>query len=491
MLERLQLPFPMWRVHYQLNGGHRRTLLVSLVVASVVAVGVLGYQRFNPREPIGDICAGALATLAVVQCFVLLAGGCNTVHRALQKDYESRMIESHRLTPMTNIGVVLGYMFGAPLQLLALAATILLCGLGLCLVGDIEPGPWVLGNLLIAITAIPLWALVVVLGMRVGKPINPMAFLIAAGALSVPLSMLPGIGLLFGIYSVGLAVAVASGNMPPNSGAIAVSGAVHVVFAVYWVVIAATKYRRPELPALNGWRGLALIVLWTLLGVGGIVGYETIVKRGMRSIYQNEFLTVQWVITLTSLLPIVAMVCAATADYALLMRRGRQPRGWTDRFPDLGGVFIVAMTATALAWLLTSQALSESLEVDFRQGAPASAQAAYDQNWAWAITAAAMVCAGLSARALMLLLPRGHDSQRRGGLLAVVVLVSWWALPPLFDQIRVVYAAGASYSGFIWGFSPPGLVIAAWSLPAIAVESGLVVLVTTTVILTVLTARVR
>ena len=47
-----------------------------------------------------------------IQAALLVLHGCNAIHRVLLRDYQTRMFESHRLTPMSNHAVVLGYLIG-------------------------------------------------------------------------------------------------------------------------------------------------------------------------------------------------------------------------------------------------------------------------------------------------------------------------------------------------------------------------------------------
>jgi hypothetical protein len=50
MRERFQLPMPFWRVQYQLLGGHRRVLFLTLLYASVVLFGAIALSAIQPQR---------------------------------------------------------------------------------------------------------------------------------------------------------------------------------------------------------------------------------------------------------------------------------------------------------------------------------------------------------------------------------------------------------------------------------------------------------
>ena len=120
MGERVQLPWPMWRVQYQLLGGFRRLSAIVLVCAVVLVAGIFGLRRLGMPDPFTAVAGTALNFRTGIQVFLLILGGCQAVYRAMLRDHEGKMKESHRLTPMSNITVVLGYLFGSTLQISSL-----------------------------------------------------------------------------------------------------------------------------------------------------------------------------------------------------------------------------------------------------------------------------------------------------------------------------------------------------------------------------------
>lgn len=54
----------------------------------------------------------ALLILLGIQSVLLLIAGAGWVRRAVQRDFSSNMIDSHRLTPMTGWTAVFGYIIG-------------------------------------------------------------------------------------------------------------------------------------------------------------------------------------------------------------------------------------------------------------------------------------------------------------------------------------------------------------------------------------------
>ena len=119
MSERIQLPIAMWRLQYNLLGGNRRMIGGAGVYALALIVGAYGCRRVFGDESLADVASTMIKVLAAIQIFIAVLVGCNAVHRASLRDFESKMIESHRLTPMTSVTVVLGYLFGTTLQIQA------------------------------------------------------------------------------------------------------------------------------------------------------------------------------------------------------------------------------------------------------------------------------------------------------------------------------------------------------------------------------------
>ncbi len=119
MDEGIRFPNAIWWVQGRLVGG-RKVLLLGMVYVCALAALLFLVRWLEPDLTPKELVIGAIKFLSVVQCLILVIGGCNAVFRAINRDHTTQMLQSHRLSPMSSMGVALGYAFGANLQVLLL-----------------------------------------------------------------------------------------------------------------------------------------------------------------------------------------------------------------------------------------------------------------------------------------------------------------------------------------------------------------------------------
>jgi hypothetical protein len=438
-------------------------LMVIIVSAAILVVGFLSIQRLFQKEPLSAVVNGTLNFLAALQAFIAAFGGCNAVHRAMLRDYETKMIESHRLTPMSNGGVVLGYLFGSTLQIMLVLIVVALFGAVLGLLGGVPVASWFYGNLLVFLGAVTLWSLVVFSGMRPAKPVNPAGVILAVALLGhIGLLVLPAAGLLLSVYPIAMGVALLMGATTPSGPAIALLTLLSVLLTAFWIVAAATKYRRPDLPALNASRGLILLCIWLLLGAFGIIAYSRAGAVIPLAWSGPDVTATQWATTLALSLLIALVPLNGAVECRILIRGGAAARDWVDRVPDwlvavLGGLMICLVMALA-GLPLWPTLIGGSVD-------PAQLGAVY---WrAWLYTLAACVLALLFARGLLVVAYSFFKSPRGP---AGALILATWAGPLLLDYILADvfrdYGEALTFS-WLFGCSPPGTIVAVWKeLPA-------------------------
>ena len=486
MPERFQLPIPMWRVQHQLLGGNRRMLMVIIVSAAVLVVGFLTIQRLFQTEPFSTVVSGILNFLAALQAFIAAFGGCNAVHRAMLRDYETKMIESHRLTPMSNGSVVLGYLFGSTLQISVVLFVVTMFGAVLALLAAVPLASWFYGNLLVVMGAVTLWSLVVFSGMRPAKPVNPAGVILAVALLGhVGLLLLPAAGLLLSVYPIAMGVTLLMGATTPSGPAIALLTLLSVLLTGFWIVAAAAKYRRPDLPALNASRGLILLCIWLLLGAFGIIAYSRAGAVVPLAWSGPDVTDTQWAITLALSLLVALVPLSGAVECRILIRRGVAPRDWLDRVPDwlvavIGGVMICLVMALA-GLPVWPTLIGGSLE---------SAQRGAVFWRAWLYTITACVLALLFARGLLVVAYSFLKSPRGP---AGVLILATWAGPLLLDYILADvlrdYGQPLTYS-WLLGCSPAGTIIAVWMKIPVPLWHGFIVQLVLALVLSVAAWRV-
>ena len=112
------VPNSIWWVQLRLLGGARKVVVNGLAYAMVLTFAILVCRRIFSYMSTTQYCDAALSIMVIVQCLVLIAGGCNAIHRAVARDSSSKMAESHRVSPLSAGAVVVGYMIGPTLQIL-------------------------------------------------------------------------------------------------------------------------------------------------------------------------------------------------------------------------------------------------------------------------------------------------------------------------------------------------------------------------------------
>ena len=78
---------------------------------------------------------------------------------AIRGDLNSRMIESHRLMPITPAEAVFGYMLGGASQVLLLAALNFVIGAVLCAMGGLQTDRWILSTGVLLVFAVFVWSI--------------------------------------------------------------------------------------------------------------------------------------------------------------------------------------------------------------------------------------------------------------------------------------------------------------------------------------------
>ena len=472
MHERFHLPLSLWKVQYHLLGGHRRVAGVAVIYATLLIVGALAFRRLMRLDPLPQVAGLLVNGLSVIQVLVLFLGGCNAVYRCTLRDHQTRMVESHRLTPMSSLSVVLGYLSGSTLQIGILFLINLAFGLVLQGLAGSPVGPWMYGNTLLLTGAVMLWALMVFSGMRLAKPISPGPILLGVGLLGVAAGVfVPGAALFLAAYSVMFGCWTITGLFTVAPLAVIGVMAVNLLLTAFWMFAAAAKYRRPDLPALNAVRGLLFLFLWLSLATVGIVAFDAVTSTRMIRFHDETHLRVQWIATMISSLIVASVAVSGAVQCRLLVARGAAPRDWTDH---VSGGF--AAVAAALLICLVMALVGGSVWVDLYRpmGVSANLNPALPL-WLWGYTVAACVLAMLTIRAVFVI----SGAFLRSAPVAVGLFVVFaWGGPPLVDLIRanvVQDGWGPLVLSVLLGCSPAGTIAAVWAPVAIPVWPGLLI----------------
>ena len=490
MSEQLRLPLPIWQLQYHLVGGHRRMIITLVCAVSVLAIGILGTYRLV-GQPFAVIGGYILWFHTGIQAFIMILSGCNAVYRAMLRDHQSKMIESHRLTPMSNMTIVTGYLIGPNLQTLLLFCVFTVSGAIVSRASGLPVDAWVYGNLMLLIGAVMVWSASVFLGMRQEKPINPAPIVVGLSVLSFPIGMVPALGLFTGFYACYLSLwLMAAAPKIPTQATIMIIG-VCLAYTLFWISTAAVKYRRPDLPALTGARGLFLLGMSLLFGTGGIIAFERIATSSpsLQEFYKSSLVRTQWLVTMNGALLLAAIVTSGAVRCRVLGSRGTALRGRSDRMSPLtiailSAVLVCAIMAgvgSSIWWTLLPRIESDrSLDN----------VAHYALIWAWTLTACLL--ATLTLRTVLETAFRSLSSPK---VLVIVFLIVTWGVPPLIDSIHMTYlrevrGIGVDY-GWLTAACPPGMLAAIWGPLDIRLWPGLVTQIGVLLILILVARRAR
>lgn len=477
MRERWHLPLAMWRVHFDLLGGNRRGGLIALGYVIAMAVGLYLFRRALPDMSIADFSAGFVNFLIAAQGLILVAGGSTSIYRAMLRDFDLRMLESHRLTPMSNWSVVLGYVTGPTLQILFIAGLNLMVGSLFSLIGNKPLIAWLGGNALMLLGASVFWSFTVFIGLRRAKPLNPTAFLALVGMFAVPTMSIPAIGSFIGIYPIMSGFIIAREDMKIPLGLVAAVSIVSMVIVTFWFSLSAAKYRRPDLPALNGLRGLILLVIWMLLGITGMHIFSASATAIPNPTEFDDPVSIQLLVMVIGAMLISWVPISGAIECAIIVGRGGSPRNFGDRMRDRN---VTILSATAIIGLISvfaatawKQLISPGL----------SGPSRFLNGWVeprmlygWLPVGLAVLFSAMTANGVFRTFYARAPMQRAR---AIMILVALTVVPIALDLARVGFAldefsnSDPAFSGLI-GFSPIGVVLAVLtSSQNLALELGL------------------
>ncbi len=482
MRESFRLPTPIWIAQYHLSGGRSRLIGIPLIYAASVCLGLFGFRRVFLDTTLTAYAEGAIHFIGVFQCAIAILWGCNAVYRAMVRDYETKMMESHRLTPLGDMTVVLGYVFGPTIQAMCLLLVNFFIGAILTTLGGspiVSLTGWLQGNLLIASAAVMMWTMAVFLGMRLGKPISPAGIIIVAGMLSALfLIVLPGAGLILGNYAVFLGYSLLTMSNTVPGAAMGIVVAANLILTIFWLTIAATKYRRPDMPAFNARLGGVFLVIWLVVSAIGILAFQGITQRSMVSFSDPELLATQWVAALIASLIVASVAINGTAVCNFLTKNGTASRGWPDRIPCWAVTLVAVALICGMMATVGFGAWRELFLVfdPVREMEVLDARAA---KIAWAYTVVTILLALIVSRGVLV---STIAIARKPNIVGYVFLIFIFAAPPIADAaFAIALADHFEEPMFSWlmGGSSPGTLIAVWLdlpinlKPGLAIQAGL------------------
>ncbi len=447
---------PVGWAQVQLVGGVRKLLMICGAWAGLVLiVNVLIYRGIAAAEHISlsAFADGSLAVLLFIQTGLMFLVGAGAIKKAIQRDFTTEMITSHRSTAMTGRSAVLGYLTGPTAMVLSITVVNWVACTVLSALGDTPVlGPTVMFGIL-GCLALMTWTLAVLVGLGTRGTMSIVGVVIviaiATGAQEV-FRVLPGLALLLSFSSVsGLSSGTAISSIDPSFLIpIFVSLLAQGILAGIFFEAAARKYARDDVLAFTPVLAYALLAACAFLCTLGLVywpeptmmagmgGFGPVIESGI------QVIATLGVLILVAMLP-VANAARRSARWAAHKAKdaafaGRRPRPFVE--------------APIIATLLVFGILAALFE-----NRPALVYGWY--QFPVGETAAYLACAFLLA-----LVPIGgllrfvYATVPKAGWYLAFYLILFWAVPPLLDlgseAIRAP-AMGASRT-WLFGCSPMG-----------------------------------
>ncbi len=475
----IRLPNAIWWVQFRLTGGRKVLYRAGLYAMGLVSCLMSATWLF-PDPTFRELVTAGIKILTALQCGMLLFVGCSAVHKAVNRDYTTKMLESNRLAPMTGRSVVLGYILGGASQPILLWLIGVLFGGAVLRIAGLPITPWLAGNLLLMSTAAMLWGATVFLGVGDSKPVNPVGLLVVGAMMGWMIVMaMPGLGFVFGAYSIvaswhamtggfvmeGPATAVTkSGSLTSTSISLLI--VLNMAMTLIWATAASNRYRRPDRAGLILPLAIIFLIAWTLACGGGIPLFEKfgvgdVIGNGSKNMPQLQFISALALSMLCSILPI-SVTCI---DWARRVK-GTYVRSWTERVPSrlmvlLGTIIVCSILGLVDVQWQTGEKI-EDVEVMF------ATRFSQDTMARWATTAVVIFSSLLAIDGYLRILYL-RKARAGGNVAGLVFLV--WLLPPLLDYlVSLFWHANQSESlatarpSFIFGCSPFVTLVGTWDL---------------------------
>ncbi|MGE3181193.1 MAG: hypothetical protein AB7N71_06140 [Phycisphaerae bacterium] len=283
---------PFWNLHYRITGG-RRTILIylGLFIVLMAAVWYVTYRfhlsEYNGQpsqrqrdELLGKASATALIWVSVAQgAFVLLMAPF-AIRKAVMRDSENGMLESHQLAPMNGLRIALGYLTGPPIVSWLLFATGLLMGVifaglrakGVGALPGSAAGQWFGTQLVFLSLSVLYCTATLLLSLHSPKKSVTSPFLLVFFLpFLVPLS--PGVAILIGAAGLVLFSGMTTGIGPSAqmvTETIALSVLAQAAFALLFLFAASQKVRANRMTVFGVPLGALFVGLFGVVSLAGI-----------------------------------------------------------------------------------------------------------------------------------------------------------------------------------------------------------------------------
>jgi len=374
---------PLFWLHLRIGGSTRTNIIIVSIYSLIIIVFAAStyYVITSDTRPAdlpavqGQFSAVWLSVITAAQGVFLLLLAPSALRKAVQRDFDTGMMESHRLSPMSNLKIVLGYLTGAPVQAWLLYAASLvfgsyfagsyamaspggLIGLHTALAG------WYLAQGCILTLSLLFCSMILLVALATRGKTNAAGLVVLIGVFGGwgAVLFVPGVALLLGLMSgVMMGQFIMKGAMPGDPSVIVVAAGMQLLFSLLLLAAACGKLRRPERPLFSLRLGLALLAAWGVTLVVGVriaPSYDWLFNEWGEYFYA-QLIASTFAFVLVSLFPLYsAAVTKFDDDQAKTYGEPKRTRGL---FPPRFMPVLLAASALLCMYLMLQSADSDAL----------------------------------------------------------------------------------------------------------------------------------
>lgn len=438
---------PLGWVQLKLFGGMRRMVVLATFYAGLILMlHILLYyamKAVEPSDPLLRLVNITYNFMLVVMAAVLLLGGPVAIKNAIQRDFTTDMISSHRLTAMSGQTTALGYLTGCLSQIITLTiVNWLICTILALLSGISVVVPSLALVYLVGLTGLfCTFGLLLALCTRGKVSIAAVVVILAIVSRTPAVDYFPGLSLLFGAFLFQDFPWKTPG--PQVVGLLAAALVAQAAFAATFFLAASRRTWRDDVPAFTPQLGFILLALSALLTA---VGQRFLPPSAFWMIGGSGLKTATQLIVGLTAVALVAMlpVAAAARQSAIWAKRKALDPDWAERRPRHWVLLAVVAGGTALGIMtvVLTPLLAEAYPVPLDPQPPQEGDGPRALIVEYSPVAFLATCGGWIAAFLILplvalggLLRVAYATSTKALWLVVSFIVMIWAMPPLVDLI--------------------------------------------------------
>jgi len=466
---------PLGWAQVRLLGGWRRIgAITGLYAAAVVLFHVFIYRMMGTATSLSMFAGSALQVMTFIEALIIFFVGAGAIKKAIQRDFTTEMIASHRMTAMSGYSAVIGYMTGATAQVLMLTlVNWVTCTI---LAGLAGISTTILAPTLILVVfgtmASMFWTLAVLVGLGTRGTTSVagvLVLLVIVWNAKVVIAV-PGLALLVGFTAIqDLPTATAGGI---TDASFVVSMFAQMTFALAFFIAAARKFGGDEVPAFTPVLAYALFAAWTLLSAVALTHWPDAAGSRLSRVIGLEAKCVATMVglALVAFLP-VAAVALREAQRA---RRSSRDADYHERRPY--PFYVAPMWVTIIACVILFAVKAPIFYTSVTAASPSVPVLGASLSLIGMMSAFLLSMVSISG-----LLRFTYSVKVRGIIVLVAYVVLGWAVPPLLDM-SLALAEGRSpgeAATWLFGCSPVGTWIITLThgvvgplLPGLAVQAA-------------------